>query len=74
MRLFANKDWKESSCFNMGRSFHSLFRLLPATSQRKISQHHWKEGVIISKVANEESALLKTNADVAPQGRGILQL
>ena len=52
VRLFANKDWKESSCFNMGRSFHSLFRLLPATSQRKISQHHWKEGVVISKAAN----------------------
>ena len=35
--------------------------------------HHWKERLKISKIAKFESDLFKTNEDIAPQSREILQ-
>ena len=40
---------------------------------RNIRRHHWKERLKITKIAKFESDLLKTNQDIAPQGREILQ-
>ena len=40
---------------------------------QKIHQHHWKELLEIGKIAKFESDLLKTNKDIAPQSREILQ-
>ena len=39
----------------------------------KICRHHRKEYFKISKIAKFESDLLKTNEDVAPQSREILE-
>ena len=39
----------------------------------KIRQHYWKERLKISRTAKFQSDLLKTNEDIAPQGRQILQ-
>ena len=40
----------------------------------KIRQHDWKEPRKISKVAKFENYLLKTNEDITPQNREILQM
>ena len=39
----------------------------------KIRRHHWKGRLKISKISKFESDLLKTNKDIAPQSREILQ-
>ena len=39
----------------------------------KNRRHYWKERLKISKIAEFESDLLKTNKDIAPQSREILQ-
>ena len=39
----------------------------------KILGHHWKKHLKISETAKFESDLLKTNEDMAPQSREILQ-
>ena len=39
----------------------------------KIRWHHWKQRLKINKIAWIESDLLKTNKDIAPQSREILQ-
>ena len=39
----------------------------------KICWHHWKERLKISKIAQFESDLLKSNEDINPQSREILQ-
>ena len=40
----------------------------------KIRRHHWKERLKISKSTKFESDLLKTNDDISPQSREILQM
>ena len=39
----------------------------------KIRQHHWKERLKVSKIAKFEIEFFKTNKDIAPQSREILQ-
>ena len=41
-------------------------------SLAKIHLHHWKDRLKISKVAKFESDRMKTNKDIAPQNRKIL--
>ena len=39
----------------------------------KTRWHHWKQRLKINKIAKFKSDLLKTNKDIAPQSREILQ-
>ena len=39
----------------------------------KILQHYWKERLKISRTVKFQSDLLKTNEDIAPQSRQVLQ-
>lgn len=52
-----------------------LTKCLPADLDQlgKIRRHHWKERLYISTIVKFESDSIKTNEDVAPQSREILQ-
>ena len=51
----------------------TVFSTFGMDKLRKIRRHHWKERLKISKIAKFQSDLLKTNEDIAPQSREILQ-
>ena len=55
------------------RPFHCFFQLLTWTSYGKTVNTTENSDLKISKIAEFESDLLKTNKDIAPQSREILQ-
>ena len=57
----------------MAVDLSTVFSTLNMDQLGKIRQHYWKECLKICRTAKFQSDLLKTNEDIAPQSRQILQ-
>ena len=57
----------------MAVDLSTVFSTLYMDQLGKILQHYWKERLKISRTVKFQSDLLKTNEDIAPQSRQILQ-